>query len=177
MVMTITSQPRYAGIDELSSLANTKKTGFYIALFSLSSYLPQRAKDGATHGADNESRSGASIWQTARDRGSRRAEGNARQILVKVAASGVCHTDLHAADGDWPVKPKLPFIPGHEAVGHVAAFGAGVKRAKPPYKAGREIERDASAAQVSPAVPSDEPGKPVKSPRAPYHPGRQADEK
>ncbi len=49
------------------------------------------------------------------------------QVLVKVAASGVCHTDLHAADGDWPVKPHLPFIPGHEGVGHVAAVGAGVK--------------------------------------------------
>ena len=34
----------------------------------------------------------------------------AGQILVKIAASGVCHTDLHAADGDWPVKPKPPFI-------------------------------------------------------------------
>jgi alcohol dehydrogenase, propanol-preferring len=50
------------------------------------------------------------------------------QILVKVVASGVCHTDLHAADGDWPVKPSLPFIPGHEGVGFVAAVGAGVKR-------------------------------------------------
>lgn len=48
------------------------------------------------------------------------------RILVKIAASGVCHTDLHAADGDWPVKPTLPFIPGHEGVGHVAAVGAGV---------------------------------------------------
>ncbi|WP_417066706.1 alcohol dehydrogenase AdhP [Niveibacterium terrae] len=48
------------------------------------------------------------------------------QILVKIEASGVCHTDLHAADGDWPVKPTLPFIPGHEGVGHVAAVGAGV---------------------------------------------------
>ena len=45
------------------------------------------------------------------------------QILVKVVASGVCHTDLHAADGDWPVKPKPPFIPGHEGVGHVVAVG------------------------------------------------------
>jgi alcohol dehydrogenase, propanol-preferring len=49
------------------------------------------------------------------------------QVLVKVAASGVCHTDVHAADGDWPVKPALPFIPGHEGVGHVAAVGADVK--------------------------------------------------
>jgi propanol-preferring alcohol dehydrogenase len=54
----------------------------------------------------------------------------AGQILVKIAASGVCHTDLHAADGDWPVKPKPPFIPGHEGVGHVAAVGVGVSRVK-----------------------------------------------
>lgn len=49
------------------------------------------------------------------------------QVLVKVVASGVCHTDLHAASGDWPVKPTLPFIPGHEGVGYVARVGAGVK--------------------------------------------------
>lgn len=49
------------------------------------------------------------------------------QVLVKVVASGVCHTDLHAAEGDWPVKPALPFIPGHEGVGYVARVGAGVK--------------------------------------------------
>jgi propanol-preferring alcohol dehydrogenase len=48
------------------------------------------------------------------------------QILVRVVASGVCHTDLHAIEGDWPVKPKLPFIPGHEAVGYVAAAGPDV---------------------------------------------------
>jgi propanol-preferring alcohol dehydrogenase len=48
------------------------------------------------------------------------------QILVKTEACGVCHTDLHAAAGDWPLKPKLPFIPGHEAIGRVAAVGAGV---------------------------------------------------
>lgn len=49
------------------------------------------------------------------------------EVLVRVAASGVCHTDLHAADGDWPVKPSLPFIPGHEGTGTVAALGHGVK--------------------------------------------------
>lgn len=48
------------------------------------------------------------------------------QILVKIAATGVCHTDLHAAEGDWPVKPSPPFIPGHEGVGHVVAVGQGV---------------------------------------------------
>lgn len=52
------------------------------------------------------------------------------QILVKIAATGVCHTDLHAANGDWPVKPKPPFIPGHEGVGHVVAVGAGVSHVK-----------------------------------------------
>lgn len=52
------------------------------------------------------------------------------QVLVKIAASGVCHTDLHAAEGDWPVKPALPFIPGHEGVGHIAAVGAGVRHVK-----------------------------------------------
>ena len=51
-------------------------------------------------------------------------------IQVRIQASGVCHTDLHAAEGDWPVKPSLPFIPGHEGVGHVAAVGAGVTRVK-----------------------------------------------
>lgn len=50
------------------------------------------------------------------------------EVLVKVIASGVCHTDLHAAAGDWPVKPSVPFIPGHEGTGFVAALGAGVKR-------------------------------------------------
>ena len=54
----------------------------------------------------------------------------AGQILVKIAASGVCHTDLHAADGDWPVKPNPPFIPGHEGVGHVAALGRGVSHVR-----------------------------------------------
>lgn len=50
------------------------------------------------------------------------------EVLVKIVATGVCHTDLHAADGDWPVKPVPPFIPGHEGAGVVAAVGAGVKQ-------------------------------------------------
>jgi propanol-preferring alcohol dehydrogenase len=48
------------------------------------------------------------------------------EILVKTEACGVCHTDLHAANGDWPVKPTPPFTPGHEGIGLVAALGAGV---------------------------------------------------
>lgn len=52
------------------------------------------------------------------------------QILVKTEACGVCHTDLHAARGDWPVKPSLPFIPGHEGIGLVVAIGSGVTAVK-----------------------------------------------
>src|SRR5579863_1201680 len=52
------------------------------------------------------------------------------QVVVKTEACGVCHTDLHAADGDWPVKPTLPFIPGHEGIGPVVAIGAGVTGVK-----------------------------------------------
>jgi propanol-preferring alcohol dehydrogenase len=58
------------------------------------------------------------------------ASPGAGQILVKTEACGVCGTDVHAMRGDWPVKPKLPFIPGHEAIGLVTAVGAGVKIVK-----------------------------------------------
>lgn len=54
----------------------------------------------------------------------------AGEVLVKIVATGVCHTDLHAVDGDWPVKPTPPFIPGHEGAGIVAAVGAGVTNLK-----------------------------------------------
>ncbi len=47
------------------------------------------------------------------------------QVLVRIEASGLCHTDIHAARGDWPVKPKMPLIPGHEGVGTVVAVGEG----------------------------------------------------
>ncbi|MBV8458563.1 MAG: alcohol dehydrogenase AdhP [Acetobacteraceae bacterium] len=52
------------------------------------------------------------------------------EVLIKLVANGVCHTDVHAANGDWPAKPTLPFIPGHEGAGIVAALGAGVKHLK-----------------------------------------------
>src|SRR4029077_2046047 len=52
------------------------------------------------------------------------------QALVKVISTGVCHTALHAADGDWPVKPTLPFVPGHEGAGIAVALGSGVKHLK-----------------------------------------------
>ncbi|KXV68587.1 alcohol dehydrogenase [Acetobacter malorum] len=52
------------------------------------------------------------------------------EILVKMIACGVCHTDLHAAEGDWPKKPSLPFIPGHEGVGTVVKAGSAVTHVK-----------------------------------------------
>ena len=48
------------------------------------------------------------------------------QVVVRMEASGLCHTDIHAANGDWPVTPTVPFIPGHEGVGIVTELGDGV---------------------------------------------------
>lgn len=48
------------------------------------------------------------------------------QALIKLSYTGVCHTDLHAVKGDWPVKPKADLIPGHEGLGTVVAVGDGV---------------------------------------------------
>jgi len=45
------------------------------------------------------------------------------QVVVRMEASGLCHTDIHAANGDWPVTPTVPFIPGHEGVGIVPTPG------------------------------------------------------
>jgi propanol-preferring alcohol dehydrogenase len=50
------------------------------------------------------------------------------QALVRIEASGLCHTDIHAAHGDWPVKPTPPFVPGHEGVGVIETVGPGVDR-------------------------------------------------
>ena len=49
------------------------------------------------------------------------------EIVVRMETSGLCHTDIHAAHGDWPVKPKPPFIPGHEGIGIVEQLGPGVR--------------------------------------------------
>lgn len=49
------------------------------------------------------------------------------EILVKMRYSGVCHTDLHALNGDWPLPVKMPLVGGHEGAGHVVAKGELVK--------------------------------------------------
>jgi propanol-preferring alcohol dehydrogenase len=48
------------------------------------------------------------------------------EVLVRIETSGICHTDIHAAHGDWPVKPALPLVPGHEGVGLVERVGSDV---------------------------------------------------
>jgi len=48
------------------------------------------------------------------------------QVLIHMETCGLCHTDIHAAHGDWPVKPTPPFVPGHEGVGTVTKLGPGV---------------------------------------------------
>ncbi|WP_434082841.1 zinc-dependent alcohol dehydrogenase family protein [Acidisoma cladoniae] len=50
----------------------------------------------------------------------------AGEIRLKVAACGVCRTDLHVVDGELP-EPEVPIIPGHEIVGRIDAIGAGVE--------------------------------------------------
>ncbi|MFJ9776880.1 alcohol dehydrogenase AdhP [Kitasatospora sp. NPDC101157] len=52
------------------------------------------------------------------------------QVRVRIEASGLCHTDIHAAHGDWPVKPSPPFVPGHEGVGIVEAAGDQVRHVR-----------------------------------------------
>lgn len=53
-------------------------------------------------------------------------EPGSGEVLVRLEACGLCHTDIHAAHGDWPVKPQLPFVPGHEGVGIIEKLGADV---------------------------------------------------
>lgn len=53
-------------------------------------------------------------------------EPGPNEVLVRIETSGLCHTDIHAANGDWPVKPTPPFVPGHEGIGIIEKLGTGV---------------------------------------------------
>ena len=57
------------------------------------------------------------------------------QVLLRVAACGVCRTDLHLVDGELP-NAELPVVPGHEIIGRVAAVGEGVARIRPGERIG-----------------------------------------
>src|SRR3954465_5441784 len=57
------------------------------------------------------------------------------QVLLRVRACGVCRTDLHILDGELD-RPKLPLVPGHQAVGEVVALGRGASRFREGGRAG-----------------------------------------
>ena len=56
-----------------------------------------------------------------------RPEPGREEVLIKVKACGVCHTDLHIVEGEIP-HMKLPIIPGHQVVGEIETLGPGAKR-------------------------------------------------
>ncbi|MGX9358169.1 alcohol dehydrogenase AdhP [Mycoplasma sp. 128] len=57
-------------------------------------------------------------------------EPKEKEVLIKMETSGICHTDLHAANFDWLVQPKYPLIPGHEGIGIVTKLGPGCTHLK-----------------------------------------------
>ena len=63
-------------------------------------------------------------------------EPEAGQLLVKLQCCGVCHSDLHIVDGDWPVDNQLPLVPGHEGIGEIVALGDSVRHWKTGERVG-----------------------------------------
>ncbi|CCD33879.1 hypothetical protein BofuT4_P062770.1 [Botrytis cinerea T4] len=63
----------------------------------------------------------------------------ADEVLVNIKFSGVCHTDLHAVNGDWPLDTKLPLVGGHEGAGVVVAVGSLVEDVKVGDYAGVKV--------------------------------------
>ena len=58
---------------------------------------------------------------------------NPKEILVKIEACGVCHSQLHSIEGDWKdigIPPTLPTVPGHEVVGKIVEIGSNVTKFK-----------------------------------------------
>ena len=61
------------------------------------------------------------------------------EILIRIEACGVCHSQLHGIEGDWQdigIPPQLPTVPGHEVVGRVAAVGEAVTKFRAGDRAG-----------------------------------------
>ena len=77
----------------------------------------------------------AAPGQPLRESELRPPEPGPGEVVVSVAACGVCRTDLHIVDGELP-DPKLPLVPGHQAVGRVAAAGTGAERFRPGDRVG-----------------------------------------
>jgi len=58
---------------------------------------------------------------------------NPKEVLVKIEACGVCHSQLHSIEGDWEdigIPPTLPTVPGHEIVGKIVEVGSNVTKFK-----------------------------------------------
>lgn len=72
------------------------------------------------------------------------------EVLVHVLYTGVCHTDLHAVDGDWPIKPKLPLVGGHEGAGEVVKVGELVGDLKVGDRVGIKVRLLCSCIAYSP---------------------------
>ena len=85
------------------------------------------------------------------------------QVLVRIEASGLCHTDIHAARGDWPVKPKIPLIPGHEGVGIVEPLGEGVDTLSRSATGSRCPGWATPAVTAATASPAGRPTAPARS--------------
>jgi len=61
------------------------------------------------------------------------AISNPDEVLIKIEACGVCHSQLHGIEGDWKeigIPPKLPTVPGHEVVGKIVEIGNAVTKFK-----------------------------------------------
>lgn len=84
------------------------------------------------------------------------------EMLVQMRTSGVCHTDVHAVDGDWPIKFHLPFIPGHEGVGIAAKVGCDVRNLKKGDRVGLPWLR-AACGHVNGVLPNGKPCAPMRS--------------
>lgn len=74
------------------------------------------------------------------------------EVLVNIKYSGVCHTDLHAVNGDWPIEAKLPLIGGHEGAGVVVARGELVKDIQIGDHAGIKVSLSLIASRISTLV-------------------------
>jgi propanol-preferring alcohol dehydrogenase len=90
---------------------------------------------------------------------------DAGELLVEIAACGVCRTDLHVLDGELP-NPKLPVVPGHEIVGRIAALGPGVSGFKLDERVGvpwlAAIGKIYATARSSPATPETAAMRPIR---------------
>ena len=86
------------------------------------------------------------------------------EVLINIKFSGVCHTDLHALNGDWPLPTKLPLVGGHEGAGVVVAKGelvtdieigdhAGVKVGATLSSPGNSIEALREPPLLNPSLP------------------------